>query len=63
MLSLEKSVKAYILRPFTHAVACCYVLLGVVAQSLKPVQLLLVNCYVCLHIALRMFKLLCRILN
>ena len=28
------------LRPFSHPVACCYVLLGVVEQSLKPVKLL-----------------------
>ena len=27
------------LRPFAHPVACCCVLLGVVAQSLKPVKL------------------------
>jgi len=26
------------LRPFAHPVACCLVLLGVVAQSLKPVK-------------------------
>ena len=30
----------YMLRPFAHPVACCSVLLGVVAQSLKPVKLL-----------------------
>ena len=29
----------YMLRPFAHPVACCCVLLGVVAQSLKPVKL------------------------
>ena len=28
--------KCYILRPFAHPVACFCVLLGVVAQSLKP---------------------------
>ena len=28
------------LRPFAHPVACCDMLLGVVAQSLKPVKLL-----------------------
>ena len=28
--------KCYILRPFAHPVECCCVLLGVVAQSLKP---------------------------
>ena len=27
------------LRPFAHAVACCWMLLRVVAQSLKPVKL------------------------
>ena len=27
------------LRPFAHHVACCWMLLGVVAQSLKPVKL------------------------
>ena len=26
------------LRPFAHAVACCWMLLRVVAQSLKPVK-------------------------
>ena len=26
------------LRPFAHPVACCCVLLGVIAQSLKPVK-------------------------
>ena len=26
------------LRPFAHPAACCWVLLGVVAQSLKPVK-------------------------
>ena len=30
----------YMLRPFAHPVACCCVLLGVVALSLKPVKLL-----------------------
>ena len=30
----------YFLRPFAHPVACCCGLLGVVAQSLKPVKLL-----------------------
>ena len=33
-------VGCYMLRPFAHPVACCCVLLGVVAQSLKPVKLL-----------------------
>ena len=33
-------VGCYVLRPFAHAVACCCVLLGAVAQSLKPVKLL-----------------------
>ena len=33
-------VGCYLLRPFTHPVACCCELLGVVAQSLKPVKLL-----------------------
>ena len=28
------------LRPFAHPVACCWMLLRVVAQSLKPVKLL-----------------------
>ena len=31
-------VECYTLRPFAHPVACCCVLLGVVAQSLKPVK-------------------------
>ena len=30
----------YILSPFAHPVACCWVLLGVVAQGLKPIKLL-----------------------
>ena len=30
----------YMLRPFAHPVACCCVLLGVVAQSLNSVKLL-----------------------
>ena len=29
----------YMLRPFAHSVACCWMLLRVVAQSLKPVKL------------------------
>ena len=33
-------VACYILRPFAHPVACCWMLLRVVAQSLKPVKLL-----------------------
>ena len=33
-------VGCYMLRPFAHPVACCCVLLRVVAQSLKPVKLL-----------------------
>ena len=31
-------VECYTLRPFAHLVACCCVLLEVVAQSLKPVK-------------------------
>ena len=33
-------VGRYMLRPFAHAVVCCWMLLHVVAQSLKPVKLL-----------------------
>ena len=33
-------VSCYILRPFAHPVVCCYVLLGVVVQSLTPLKLL-----------------------
>ena len=33
-------VGCFMLRPFAHPVACCCVLLDVVAQSLKPVKLL-----------------------
>ena len=33
-------VGCYMLRPFAHPVACFCVLLGVVAESLKPVKLL-----------------------
>ena len=32
-------VRFYVLRPFAHPVACCWMLLEVVAQSLKPVKL------------------------
>ena len=32
--------KRHTSRPFSHPVACCCVVLGVVAQSLKPVTLL-----------------------
>ena len=32
-------VGCYMSRPFAHPVACCRVLLGVVAQSLKAVKL------------------------
>ena len=32
------AVGCYMLRPFAHPVACCCVLLGVVAQSLKQVK-------------------------
>ena len=32
-------VTCYMLRPFAHPVACCWMLLRVVAQSLKPVKL------------------------
>ena len=32
-------VGSYMLRPFAHPVACCWMLLRVVAQSLKPVKL------------------------
>ena len=35
-------VECYTLRPFPLPVACCFVLLGVIAQSLKPVKLLAV---------------------
>ena len=31
-------VGCYMLRPFAHPVACCWMLLHVVAQSLKPVK-------------------------
>ena len=31
-------VGCYMLRPFTHPVACCWMLLHVVAKSLKPVK-------------------------
>ena len=33
-------VRFYTLRPFAHSVACCWMLLEVVAQSFKPVKLL-----------------------
>ena len=31
-------VGCYMLRPFAHPVACSWIVLGVVAQSLKPVK-------------------------
>ena len=34
-----KIVGCYMFRPFAHLVACCWMLLRVVAQSLKPVKL------------------------
>ena len=55
-------VRFYMLRPFAHPVACCWMLLEVVAQSLKPVKLLAPlpangrnnsqHCDVRLHVAL-----------
>ena len=33
------NVGSHMLRPFAHPVACCWILLRVVAQSLKPVKL------------------------
>ena len=39
------TVGCYILRPFAHPFACCCVLLGVVAQSLKSVKLLASHCF------------------
>ena len=36
---LPALVGCYMLRPFAHTVACCWMLLRVVAQSLKPVKL------------------------
>ena len=38
--SSPKIAGYFILRQFAHPVGCCYVLLGVVVQSLKPVKLL-----------------------
>ena len=38
-LTTPNIVGCYILRPFAHPVACCWMLLRVVAQSLKPVKL------------------------
>ena len=37
-LTIPNIFGCYMLRPFAHPVACCCVLLGVVAQSLKPVK-------------------------
>ena len=34
----QNIVGFYMLRPFAHLVACCWIVLGVVAQSLKPVK-------------------------
>ena len=39
-LTIPNIVGCYMLYPFAHPVACCCVLLGVVAQSLKPVKCL-----------------------
>ena len=38
-LTTPNIVGCYMLRPFAHPVACCWMLLRVVAQSLKPVKL------------------------
>ena len=35
----RNNVGCCMLRPFAHPVACCCVLLGIVAQSLKPLKL------------------------
>ena len=64
-------VGCYMLRPFAHPVACCWTLLRVVAQSLKPVELfapckrtehcwlstpnIVGSCCARLHVALRYF--------
>ena len=37
-INLDDGDVQYVLRPFVHPDACCCVLLGVVAQSLKPAQ-------------------------
>ena len=58
-------VGCYMLRPFVHPVPCCCALLGVVAQSLKPVKLLATSkrtqqvgsCCVRLQVALHFFSL------
>ena len=58
-------VGCYMLRPFAHPVACCWMLLRVVAQSLKPIKLfsqqlptfllfpdrrsVAQQCWICLH--------------
>ena len=36
-------VECYMLLPFAHPVACCWMLLSVVAQGLKPLKLFSVN--------------------
>ena len=38
--TLPNIVGCYLFYPFAHPVACCCMLLGVVTQSLKPVELL-----------------------
>ena len=35
----RNNVECCMLRPFAHPLACCCVLLGIVAQSLKPLKL------------------------
>ena len=37
--NVRNIVGCYMLRPFAHPVACCWMLLRIVAQSLKPVKL------------------------
>ena len=39
------------LRPFAHPVACCFVLLGVVASVYTPMSNNVESCCVCLHVA------------
>ena len=44
-------VGCYMLRPFPHPVACCCVLLGVVASVCTPMSNNVESCCVCLHVA------------
>ena len=48
--------------PFAHPVACCFVLLGVVASVCIPMSNNVESCCVCLHVAFIKLVLRCKLL-